>query len=357
VGSARFLSKAAASQLRRYPLELARSLRAGNAPSGRALDADESGFGARWSAALGVEGPGLLAAWLGHAGVLLRWPGRDGSLSVVCDPVLSDRIGPRLFGGGLIARGLLGAGLGAREDPALGGRVLGPRRLVPAFAGPAALGPIDLVLITHAHFDHLDRPTLATLARLSPHAHVVVPRGTRALIPRGFAGVHEARWEKPVVVAGARVLALRPKHWGARMIWDRHRGFNSYVVEPAEPEGGTLWGHARRVLLAGDTAETDVFDALAGRVGPVGLACLGIGAYDPWVHHHATPEQAWGMFQRSGAGRMMPIHHATFQLGDEPPGEPIERLLRVAGRAGEPLIVGRELGGVVRVGAGEGGTA
>jgi len=334
-GPLRFMGKAAASQLRRYPSELARALRAegqgGEGEAGSlAVAAAAEPLAARWARAQAKEhanvnagagaGAGArgspLVSWLGHAGVLLRLAGGK---TVVCDPVLSERIGLRV-------------GVGAR------GRVLGPRRLVAAPVGAEGLPQVDVVVITHAHFDHLDKPTLRLLARVSPGAVVVVPRGARGLIPSGFAGVVEVGWEEQVSVAGVRVLALRPAHWGARMVWDRHRGFNSYVVRDEAGEGGD-GGGGGGVLLAGDSAETGVFDGLAQRVGPVELAVLGIGAYDPWVHHHATPEQAWGMFERSGAALMLPVHHGTFQLGDEPSGEPLARLLAAAGAAGEGRLL------------------
>jgi L-ascorbate metabolism protein UlaG (beta-lactamase superfamily) len=234
-------------------------------------------------------------AWLGHASVVARVAG----VTALVDPVLSHRVGPRVAG-----------------------RTFGPRRLEPAPVAPEALPVVDLVLITHAHFDHLDRPTLERLR--SPRAVVVTPVGVKRLIPRGFSDVVELPIGRTIRVAGVELTALAPAHWGARMLVDRRRGYASYV---AEKDG-------RRVLLAGDTAETDAFD----RVGPVDLAVFGIGAYDPWIHMHASPEQVWGMFRRLGGRRLLPVHHSTYKLSDEHPDEPLQRLLAAAGGERERVL-------------------
>src|SRR6185369_8558322 len=188
------------------------------------------------------------------------------------------------------------------------------------------LPPIDVVMLSHAHFDHLDRPSLKRLAAgPAKGATVVTAQFTRKLVPPGFGDVLELPWRqvlrlgKPGCGEGEVVVqAMQPEHWGARTAVDRHRRFNSYLLEAP---GG-------RVLFAGDTAHTHAFDVL----GPTGvdLAVFGIGAYDPWEHAHATPEQVWSMYTRlsggSPRGALLPMHHSTFVLGREPLHEPIERL-------------------------------
>jgi L-ascorbate metabolism protein UlaG (beta-lactamase superfamily) len=84
------------------------------------------------------------------------------------------------------------------------------------------------------------------------------------------------------------------------------------------------------VLFAGDTAYTDALTRLRQR-GPIDLAILPIGAYDPWITNHASPEQSWLMFRRLGAQYVLPVHHSTFRLSREPVNEPIRRFLTVAG--------------------------
>ncbi len=234
------------------------------------------------------------AAWLGHAGVLLR----QGDTTILIDPVLSDRIGPRV-----------------------GGRTIGPARLTPNPATVDRLPEVDLVLITHAHYDHLDRPTLEQLAR--QETTVLTSKRTRRLIPRGFGNVIELHWDGVIEVGGVRVSALRPEHWGGRTAIDVLRGCNSYLIESDK----------HRTLAPGDTAETGEFASLGG----VDLALFGIGAYEPSEHHHATPEQVWNMFCRMPGRVLLPVHHSTFAISGEHVDEPMARLLEAAGEQVEKV--------------------
>lgn len=235
---------------------------------------------------------GLALAWLGHASVVAN----VGDLTMLVDPVLSDRIGPRLLG-----------------------RTWGLSRRAPAPVTPGALGHCDLLLLTHAHFDHLDRPTLRAL--VSETTTVITPIRCGRLVPRGFARVVELAPDATFEHKGATITALRPRHWGARMVLDRSRGSLAYAVRHAEGS----------ILFAGDSAFTNAFAEAHDRIGPIDIACFGIGAYDPWEHMHATPEQVWRMFMAMGARFLLPIHHSTFELSDEPLDEPVRRLLSIAG--------------------------
>ncbi|HEX6105287.1 MAG TPA: MBL fold metallo-hydrolase [Gemmatimonadales bacterium] len=230
----------------------------------------------------------LSAAWLGHASVLLDlWGTR-----VLTDPALERRIG--------IGRGFA---------------KFGPRRLIEPALRPRELGRLDLVLLSHAHMDHTDLGTLGALPRDVP---VVVQRGNRDLVRR-FRRVYEVDWGESVAIDGLEVEAVEVRHWGARLVTDRHRGYGGYLLRKA----------GRAVVFAGDTAYTDALGRLAGR-GPIDLAVLPIGAYDPWIANHATPEQAWRMFRELGATYLLPIHHSTFRLSREPADEPVRRLLGAA---------------------------
>jgi L-ascorbate metabolism protein UlaG (beta-lactamase superfamily) len=192
------------------------------------------------------------------------------------------------------------------------------------------LPPIDLVLLSHAHFDHLDRPSLTRLVKGPARgANVVTASNTKRLFPEGFAEVTELPWKRSARVgSGVTISAIRPEHWGARTAVDRHRRFNSYLLE----------GPHHRLLFAGDTAHTHAFD----HVGAVDLAIFGIGAYNPWEEAHATPEQAWSMYTRlsggSPRGRMLPMHHSTFILSKEPLDEPLRRLKRAASPHEEHIV-------------------
>jgi L-ascorbate metabolism protein UlaG (beta-lactamase superfamily) len=238
----------------------------------------------------------LAAAWLGHATVLLR----VGDMTILTDPVLCNRVG---IGLGLITGG--------------------PRRHVAPALGVRELPPIDLMLISHAHYDHLDRPTLV---RLDKNIPVITAGGTFDLIrDLGYRRVAELRWGESTSLAGVKVTAQKVAHWGARTFFDSHRGFNAYLIE----------ANQKRILYGGDTAYQDYFR----QVGKVDLAVLGIGGYDPYLASHATPEQAWDMANHLNADHLLPMHHSTFRLSHEPTREPIERLMTAAGKDADRVIL------------------
>jgi L-ascorbate metabolism protein UlaG (beta-lactamase superfamily) len=243
----------------------------------------------------------LTAAWLGHATVLLNFQGTW----IVTDPALEPRVG--------IGRGHA---------------KLGPRRLVRPALRAHDLPPLDLVLLSHAHMDHTD---LGTLRAMRPDVPVVVQEGNRDLVRR-FRRVEELAWGETTQVDGVAVESVEVRHWGARMVTDRHRGYGGYLLTKGD----------RSVLFAGDTAYTDVFTRVGERM-KVDLAILPIGAYDPWIANHASPEQAWRMFKRLGAEYLLPVHHSTFRLSREPVEEPMQRLLAAAG-AESWRVVAREIG-------------
>jgi len=114
---------------------------------------------------------------------------------------------------------------------------------------------------------------------------------------------------------------------------DTQRSYNGYVIEAGR----------YRVVFGGDTAFTDLFKKVRTS-RPVDLAIMPIGAYNPWIHAHCTPEQALTMANHAGAEFVLPVHHRTFALSNEPLGEPLERLLAAAGRSQDRICL-REIGG------------
>jgi L-ascorbate metabolism protein UlaG (beta-lactamase superfamily) len=142
---------------------------------------------------------------------------------------------------------------------------------------------------------------------------------TSDLLPRRFySSVHELRWDESTTVTTSRgdavVRAIQVKHWGARIGRDTHRGYTGFIVER---EG-------RRLLIGGDTASTQAFRDHR-RFGPFEAAFMPIGAYNPWISNHCTPEQAVAMADAAGARLFVPVHHQSFGLSREPVTEPIER--------------------------------
>ena len=252
--------------------------------------------------------------WLGHSSFLLQMGGKN----VLVDPVLATRL--------VLLRRQRRAGVRVEDLPA-----------------------IDVVLLTHAHMDHLNRPTLRKVAaatrrlrgraqmeaiiarggipRVNPQGPVVVvPRGCEDLVAGlGFSEVRVLEWWDSAMVEGLEVTLTPAKHWGARMFSDTHRLFGGYVVV-----GG---GH--RAYHSGDTAYFGGFKEIGERLRPE-VALLPIGAYFPDSYRgvHTSPEEALRGFLECGARVMVPMHFGSFRLGREPMEEPPVRLMAEARRLG-----------------------
>ncbi|MFP5260413.1 MAG: MBL fold metallo-hydrolase [Blastocatellia bacterium] len=229
-------------------------------------------------------------AWLGHASVLINFYGTW----LLTDPALRSHIGLNFAG-----------------------VTIGPRRLVEPALSIKELPRPDAVLISHAHMDHCD---LGTLRRLPRQTHAVVQSANGDLVRR-FRHVTELGWGEAVEVGGARVEALEVNHWGARRLTDKHRGYGGFLITK----------NGRAIVFGGDTAYTRAFSRLTKRLAQVDLAILPIGAYDPYIYAHASPEQAWQMSREMNATYILPMHHSTFRLSREPVKDPITRLLSAAG--------------------------
>lgn len=243
---------------------------------------------------------GLHAAWLGHTTVLLKVDG----FTILTDPVFSARVGV-----------------------SIGPLTVGVKRLVDVALPVELLPPIDLILLSHAHMDHFDLPSLRALE--DAKTHVVTAANTSDLLrARRYAQVRELRWRESVHIGPAKVTAFQVQHWGARMRSDTYRGYNGYVIEIGN----------RRLLFGGDTAYTDSFKTVRTSQ-PVDLAIMPVGAYNPWIHVHCNPEQAVAMANHAGAEYILPVHHQTFQLSREPKLEPVERALAAVGAATERIAL------------------
>ncbi len=265
-------------------------------------------------------GQGMRLAWESHARPLAgqtRLPvaAEDGELGVTF-------LGHSSF---LIAQ----AGLQVLVDPVYAMRLIVLRRQRRVGVEMKHLPAADVVLLTHAHMDHLNRPTLRRLARVAKRKTgrapvVVVPTGVADLVSDlGFREVRTLGWWESTMVEGLSVTLTPAKHWGARMFTDTHRLFGGYVLE-----GG---GH--RLYHSGDTAYFGGFGEIGRRLRPE-VALLPIGAYFPDSYRgvHTSPEEALRGFVDLGASVMVPMHFGTFRLGREPMEEPPVRLMAEARR-------------------------
>jgi L-ascorbate metabolism protein UlaG (beta-lactamase superfamily) len=193
------------------------------------------------------------------------------------------------------------------------------------------LPPIDAILVSHAHFDHLHRPSLRTITSLTRRESgkrpiIVVPRNLRDLVTDlGFSRVVELEWWQSFQLGNIEITHTPSRHWGARVVRDVHRGYGGYVLRSGK----------HSVYHAGDTAYFDGFKEIGDRLGP-DLALLPIGAYHPasFRNVHTSPEDALQAFQDLRARWMVPMHYGSFRLSYEPVDEPVQRLLTGAKQRG-----------------------
>ncbi|MEE3849249.1 MBL fold metallo-hydrolase [Gordonia sp. LSe1-13] len=253
----------------------------------------------------------LRVTWLGHASVLVEIDG----MRVLTDPVLSRRCSPS--------------------------QIVGPARMHPAPVTVAQLPPVDVVLISHDHYDHLDLATVVELAVTQPAARFVAPLGVGAhLAAWGVAPdrIESADWWDSVTVNGADGRSLTftccpARHFSGRSLSRNLTLWASWVVAGAE----------RRLFFSGDTGFSEHFAEVGDRLGPVDASLMAVGAYDrAWPDVHVTPEEAVAVHQMITGDResvLLPIHWGTFNLARHPWAEPITRLLPAAAATETPVVV------------------
>jgi L-ascorbate metabolism protein UlaG (beta-lactamase superfamily) len=178
---------------------------------------------------------------------------------------------------------------------------------------------VDLVLITHAHFDHLHLPSLRRIAMGQP---IILPKGCGDLVSKlHFGQVIELETWQSIRFNELEITMTPARHWGARMIHDTYRQFGGYLIS----------GTQRTVFHCGDSSMFDGF-AEIGRKAKIDIALMPIGAYDAPSGRpvHMNPEEAVDAFCQLGAAHLVPMHYDTFPLGGEPLSEPADRLVRAA---------------------------
>ena len=236
--------------------------------------------------------------WLGHASFLIRLDGR----TILTDPFLSSHASP--------------------VPP------FGPERFAPPGLMPARLPPIDILLLSHNHYDHLDLPSIEALPGRE-RIQVVAPlRVGRYLTDRGFAGVQELDWHDRTVVAGIDLIGLPAIHFSKRTLFDRDETLWS---------GYAIQSRRRRLHFAGDTGYGPIFPELGRNARPFDLTLVPIAAYEPRLLMravHVNPEEAVRVARDVNARRIVAMHWGTIQLTEEPPFEPPDRFRAAARAAG-----------------------
>ncbi len=240
------------------------------------------------------------ATWIGHATVLLQVAG----VNILTDPHLTERASPVSFAG--------------------------PKRRVPPALDFETMPHIDMVVISHNHYDHLDEETVLRLSRQpggSPR--FFVPLGNKVwFADLGIRDVVEMDWWDRRDFKGLEVYFTPVQHWSARTPNDRFR---------------TLWGGwyikapGWRAFFTGDTGYSRDFADIAARLGPVDFAMVPVGAYEPrrfMASQHVDPAEAIRIHRDLGARFTLGIHWGTFELTDEPLDEPPKRLARELAQAG-----------------------
>ncbi|WP_425506282.1 MBL fold metallo-hydrolase [Sphingomonas endophytica] len=261
-----------------------------------------------------VAGTRMLVTWIGHATVLIQTQG----LNILTDPVWGARAGP--FG-------------------------FGPRRVAAPGVRFEDLPRIDLVLVSHNHYDHLEQATLKRLWQRD-RPTIVTSLGNDSVIAQTGARAMALDWRGGVQIRpGVRVAVTRNHHWGSRWFADRNRAlWSSFVVQL--PAGGNLF-------FAGDTGFGDgQWPAEAAALGPVRLALLPIGAFrfvpgQMASGAHIGPAQAALVFERLRAAHALAIHWGTFRLSYEARDTPPRMLsaaMKCLGRTGfDAVAIGRTI--------------
>jgi L-ascorbate metabolism protein UlaG (beta-lactamase superfamily) len=193
------------------------------------------------------------------------------------------------------------------------------------------LPAIDLVLVTHAHFDHLHRPSLRAIVQnnlriCGTAPAIIIPSHVTDLVSDlGFSEIIELDWWNTSQRGSLSVTHVPSRHWGARILKDSHRGYGGYVLRAGK----------HSVYHAGDTAYFNGFREIGRRLSPE-LALLPIGAYNPptFRNVHTNPADATRAFLDLKARWMVPMHYGTFRLSHEPVDEPLQLLEQEARAAG-----------------------
>jgi len=256
---------------------------------------------------------GLRVTWLGHSTTLIEIDGKR----VLTDPVWGPRASPVTF--------------------------LGPKRFQPVPVPLAALPPIDVVLISHDHYDHLDYPTVRELAKL--RMPIVTSLGVgKHLEAWGIPPerITELDWWDEATLSGVTLTAAPAHHFSGRTFGDRNTTlWSSFVIR----------GENHSVYFSGDGGLSPLFAEIGRRLGPFDLVMMEVGAFHPsWGAVHLGPDNAIEAWRQIGSGKLLPIHWGTFNLAMHAWDDPAERLFAkspeglLMPRLGQPVDPARDQG-------------
>jgi L-ascorbate metabolism protein UlaG (beta-lactamase superfamily) len=239
---------------------------------------------------IGMDKENVFFAWLGHSSILIAVDGK----TILVDPVLEKRASPFSW--------------------------IGPKRFHPTPVTAKGLPPIDVVLITHDHYDHLEAPTIKQLDGKA--GRFLVPLGIGEVLEDwGIAPekVAELDWWEHHNVGPLTFTATPALHYARRGVFDGdERLWCSWSIQ----------GQNKKVFISGDSGYFEGFKKIGEKLGPFDITFLKIGSYDEmWKQVHMTPEEAVQQHMDLGGGILVPLHWATFDLGLHPWYEPIERAL------------------------------
>jgi L-ascorbate metabolism protein UlaG (beta-lactamase superfamily) len=252
-----------------------------------------------------IPSSGLRATWLGHSTVLIE----IGGLRVLTDPVWGPRASPS--------------------------RLAGPKRFQPVPVSLREMPPVDLVIVSHDHYDHLDYPTIRELAKTN--VPFVTSLGVGAHLEAW--GVKSELiteldwWESHSPAGGLTITAAPSQHFSGRGLKDRNATlWSSFVIR----------SEGQAVFFSGDTGLTSEYQQIRDRLGPFDLVMLEVGAYHAaWGDIHLGPENALKALALLGGGAFLPIHWGTFSLAMHAWDQPAEELLRLGEKAGAQLVMPR----------------
>ena len=234
------------------------------------------------------------ALWIGHSTFLIN----NGDLTILTDPIFSERASPLNFAG--------------------------PKRLIKPVIKIKDLPEVDVITISHNHYDHLDVNSLRKIQKKFPNVKILVPKGDLKLLKNyNLNNGFEFLWWEEIIFDNTKFIFTPAQHWSARGLRDRNKSlWGSWFIKTEE----------KNIFHAGDTGYSDDFIEIRNRLGPVDFAMIPIGAYDPqWFmsYSHVNPEEALSIAKDLDAKKSIGMHWGTFILTDEPVLEPRERLNKI----------------------------